>query len=66
VNKIGTQVFEDVFEPLEEGLDTLKFKRTVSYFTIILSTVEPQDKGIGYQKPIDEALVDENEPLPRA
>ncbi|TNV79449.1 hypothetical protein FGO68_gene6301 [Halteria grandinella] len=66
VNKIGTQVFEDVFEPLEEGLDTLKFKRTVSFFTITLSTVEPLEKGYGYQEPIDESLVDENEPLPRA
>jgi len=66
VNKIGTQVFEDVFEPLEEGLDTLRFKRTVSFFTITLSTVEPQEKGYGYQEPIDESLVDENEPLPRA
>ena len=66
VNNIGTQVFEDVFEPLEEGLDTLRFKRTVSFFTITLTKTEPKEKGVGYQAPIDESLVDETQPVPRA
>lgn len=65
VNHIGTQVFEDVFEPLEEGLDTLRFKRYVSYVTITLSKDEPKEKGYGFQRPIDESLVNENEQLPR-
>jgi DNA-binding protein Alba len=41
INNIGSQVFEDVFEPLEEGLDTLIFKRTVQYFTITLTKNAP-------------------------
>ena len=65
INNIGTQTFEDVWEPLEEGLDTLTFKRTVSFFTITLTKVEPKEKGFGFQNPIDESLVDESEPVPR-
>ena len=65
INHIGTQTFEDVWEPLEEGLDTLKFKRTVTYLTITLTKIEPKEKGYGYQQPIDEKLVDESEPVPR-
>ncbi len=66
INNIGTQVFEDVFEPLEEGLDTLRFKRTVSFFTITLTKNEPKEKGVGYQEPIPENLVDESLAVPRA
>ena len=66
INNIGTQVFEDVFEPLEEGLDTLTFKRVVNFFTITLTKTEPKVKGYGFQEPIDESLVDESQPIPRA
>jgi DNA-binding protein Alba len=48
INHIGSQTFEDVFEPLEEGLDVLKFKRTVQYFTITLTKNAPADKTYGY------------------
>jgi DNA-binding protein Alba len=41
INDIGTQKFEDVFEPLEEGLDTLRFERSVNFFTIKLTKTEP-------------------------
>lgn len=65
INSIGTQIFEDVFEPLEEGLDTLRFKRAVQYFTITLTKNEPKEKGVGFQLPIPESEVNENEPAPR-
>ena len=66
VNRIETQVFEEVYEPLEEGLDTLRFKRVEYFFTITLSKNEPKEKGVGYQEPIDEKLVDESQPVPHA
>jgi DNA-binding protein Alba len=65
VNHIGSQTFEDVFEPLEEGLDTLKFKRTVQYFTITLTKNKPADKTYGFQDPIPESDVDESADAPR-
>jgi hypothetical protein len=48
VNNIGSQTFEDVYEPKEEGLDTLKFKRTVQFFTIKLTKTAPTDKTYGF------------------
>lgn len=43
INNIGTQEFEDVYEPIEEGLDRLVFSRKVTSLTITLSK-EPLDK----------------------
>jgi DNA-binding protein Alba len=48
INKIGSQTFEDVFEPLVEGLDTLRFERTVQYFTITLTKNAPKDRSYGF------------------
>jgi len=48
VNNIGSQTFEDVYEPKEEGLDTLKFKRTVQFFTIKLTKTAPGEKTYGF------------------
>ena len=47
-NDIGTTEFEDVYEPLEEGLDTLTFKRKVTSFTVVLSTAPIDDKHTGF------------------
>jgi len=44
INQIGTQEFEDIYEPKEEGLDRLVFKRNVTSFTIILTKNAPSDK----------------------
>ena len=65
INNIGSQTFEDVFEPLYEGLDTLVFKRTVQFFTITLTKIAPQDKTYGFQEPIPEDQVDERAEAPR-
>lgn len=65
INNIGSQTFEDVFEPLYEGLDTLVFKRTVQYFTITLTKNAPKDKTYGFQEPIPEDQVDERAEAPR-
>lgn len=43
LNEIGTQNFEDIYEPLEEGLDRLVFTRKVTSFTVTLSK-NPVDK----------------------
>lgn len=49
INNIGTQEFEDIYEPIEEGLDRLVFKRKVTSFTITLTKRAPTDKTIaGY------------------
>jgi hypothetical protein len=66
INEIGSQTFEDVFEPLEEGLDTLRFKRIVQYFTITLTKNVPANKTYGFQEPIPEDQVDESAQAPRA
>jgi ribonuclease P/MRP protein subunit RPP25 len=42
-NEIGTQEFEDVYDPIEEGLERLVFKRKVTSFTILLSKNIPKD-----------------------
>lgn len=49
VNHIGNIEISDEFEPLEEGLDHLVFKRNSPMLTITLSKNEPLDKGVaGY------------------
>jgi len=65
INNIGSQTFEDVYEPLEEGLDVLRFKRTVQFFTITLTKNEPKERTYGFQVPIPEGDVDETLDAPR-
>lgn len=60
LNDIGTQVFEDIYEPLEEGLDRLVFTRKVTSFTVTLSKVALDTAHYGYQEPIPEEEVEEN------
>lgn len=65
INKIGSQLIEDSYEPTEEGQEEgLNVKRNVTFFTITLTKTQPQ-KGVVYQEPIDESLVDESQPIPR-
>lgn len=45
MNEIGTQEFEDIYEPMEEGLDRLVFKRKVTSLSIVLSKNVPKDKS---------------------
>jgi len=45
VTEIGTQSFEDIYEPLEEGLDRLVFKKQSTSFIITLSK-DPIDSKI--------------------
>jgi len=51
VNCLTSSEVDDIFEPLEEGLDVVESKRCVSCTTITLSTTEQGvDKNdIGYQ-----------------
>lgn len=57
VNKISNITIVDIFEPLEEGLDTLTFQRQAAMLTIFLSTKPLDNKDIGYQEPIPESDV---------
>jgi ribonucleases P/MRP protein subunit RPP25 len=54
VNSLNSVEMIDVFEPLEEGLDTVKSRRYVSCMKITLSkTIEGVDPNdIGYQPPL--------------
>ena len=45
INDIGTTEFEDIYEPLEEGLDKLVFKRKVTSFTLVLTTKAPKSSN---------------------
>jgi DNA-binding protein len=56
-NKISHITILDEYEPLEEGLDHLKFTRIVTMLEITLSKQPLDTKDIGYQPPIDESLV---------
>ena len=44
INEIGSEIIEDVYEPLEEGLDTLIFKRIIPTFKVTLKIEEPENK----------------------
>jgi len=62
ITKLDSHEIEDVYEPLEEGLDKVTDTRNVPMMEIKLSK-EPLDKSdIGYQEPIDESLVTEVDP----
>eukprot|EP00553_Chaetoceros_curvisetus_P013425 CAMPEP_0204640782 /NCGR_PEP_ID=MMETSP0717-20131115/48774_1 /ASSEMBLY_ACC=CAM_ASM_000666 /TAXON_ID=230516 /ORGANISM="Chaetoceros curvisetus" /LENGTH=160 /DNA_ID=CAMNT_0051661295 /DNA_START=80 /DNA_END=562 /DNA_ORIENTATION=+ len=54
INHLTSSEIVDVFEPLEEGLDTVESKRHVSCMTITLSTTNEgiDMHDIGYQPPI--------------
>jgi DNA-binding protein len=57
INKITNITIDDEYEPLEEGLDHLKFTRIVTMLEIKLSKAPLDTKDIGYQAPIDESEV---------
>ena len=64
LNKISHITIVDEYEPLEEGLDQLKFSRLATMIEITLSknrqaTADQDGDGaqIGYQEPIDESEV---------
>lgn len=59
LNKISNITIDDEYEPLEEGLDHLKFTRIVTMLEIKLSLTAPDKKDLGYQPPIDESEVQE-------
>ena len=44
VNTIDSQVFEDIYEPLEEGLDRLVFTRLVPSLTVKLTKIKPTEE----------------------
>lgn len=54
LNSLSSVEMIDIFEPLEEGLDTVKSRRYVSCMKITLSRtaegIDPND--IGYQSPL--------------
>ena len=47
-NKISNISIVDEYEPLEEGLDNLKFERNVTMLTITLSKTPLDTKDVGY------------------
>jgi DNA-binding protein len=57
INKITNITIDDEYEPLEEGLDHLKFTRIVTMLEITLSKAPLDEHDIGYQPPIDEKEV---------
>lgn len=59
INKINHITIVDEYEPLEEGLDHLKFTRIVTMLEIMLSKNELDTSDVGYQAPIDESEVQE-------
>lgn len=59
VNRISHISIVDEYEPLEEGLDQLKFTRIVTILEITLSKKELDTTDVGYQVPIDESEVQE-------
>ena len=48
VTKIENIVFIDEYEPIEEGLDTLKFERNVTMLTVTLSKNKLDTSDVGY------------------
>lgn len=48
VNSISHITITDEYEPLEEGLDHLKFERTVTMLVITLSKTPQNKSDIGY------------------
>lgn len=52
INKISYTTILDEYEPLEEGLDHLKFTKSVTVLEIKLSKTQLDKKDVGYQPPI--------------
>lgn len=48
VNHISSITIVDEYEPLEEGLDYLKFERQAAMLTITLSTQPLDNRDVGY------------------
>jgi DNA-binding protein Alba len=65
ISEIETTEMVDVYEPLEEGLDTVERKRLVCMMTIILSSNQLDTTHIGYQEPLPPDEVS-SEPLSAA
>jgi len=59
LNKISHITIVDEYEPLEEGLDHLKFTRIVTMLEITLGKEAHNTDDVGYQPPIDESEVQE-------
>ena len=57
INKISNIAIDLEYEPLEEGLDYLKFTRIVPILEIKLSKAPLDTQDIGYQPPIVESDV---------
>jgi len=62
ITKLENHEIVDVFEPLEEGLDTVTETRSVPYIEITLSKEPLDTSDKGYQPPIDESLVTDFDP----
>lgn len=62
ITEISSTDITDVYEPLEEGLDTIETTRHVSSITIVLSTVPLDTSAPGYQAPLPEDQVKEHVP----
>merc|ERR1712072_456774 len=62
ITKLGLTEIVDEYEPLEEGLDKVTDTRSVPFAEIKLSKTELDTKDVGYQPPVDEALVTEYDP----
>lgn len=43
ISNIGSHIMEDIFEPLEEGLDRLVFSKRVVELQMTLTKNEPKD-----------------------
>ncbi|PQQ17683.1 ribonuclease P protein subunit p25-like protein [Prunus yedoensis var. nudiflora] len=54
---IGSTDITDIYEPLEEGLNTLESTRHVSMIVVTLSKKEINTSSIGYQSPLPAELV---------
>jgi len=57
ITQIESNTMVDVFEPLEQGLDSKEVTRNVSAITITLSKDPLDAKNPGYQHPLPESMV---------
>lgn len=61
ITEVSNLEIVDVFEPLEEGLETVEKSRFISMVRIVLSLDELDTEHVGYQPPIDPSLVQDEE-----
>jgi len=59
ITKLGSTEFEDSYEPLEEGLEAVTNKKTVTFLEITLSTKDMDTKALGYAPPVPQDEVEE-------